>query len=72
MAKTATYWQRGETLDYVNGTGTLIPAGTVLAVGSKHIGVAGIFQMGRPVLSTSWVCSRSRKNPEQPWRLAIR
>ena len=41
MAKTATYWQRGETLDYVNGTGTLIPAGTVLAVGSKHIGVAG-------------------------------
>lgn len=41
MAKTATYWQRGEALDYRNDTEEAIPAGTVLAVGKRHIGVAG-------------------------------
>lgn len=40
MAKTATYWQKGESLDYLNKTGAAIPAGTVLKLGA-HIGVAG-------------------------------
>ena len=40
MAKTATYWQKGESLDYLNETGAAIPAGTVLKLG-VHIGVAG-------------------------------
>ena len=40
MAKTAAYVQRGEALDYKNGTEEMIPAGTVVLVG-KRIGVAG-------------------------------
>ena len=40
MAKTATYWQKGESLDYLNETGAAIPAGTVLKLG-VHSGVAG-------------------------------
>lgn len=40
MAKTATYWQKGESLDYLNETGAAIPTGTVLKLGT-HIGVAG-------------------------------
>lgn len=39
MAK-ATYWQRGESLDYVNGTESKIAAGTILLVGDL-VGVAG-------------------------------
>lgn len=40
MAKTAAYWQRGETLDYQNATEEMIPANTVVILG-KRIGVAG-------------------------------
>lgn len=36
----ATFWQRGETLDYRNDTDTKIEANTVISFGS-HIGVAG-------------------------------
>ena len=36
----ATYWQRGETLDYRNITETKIEANTIIPFGS-HIGVAG-------------------------------
>lgn len=39
MSKAA-FWQRGETLDYRNGTDTKIEANTVITFGS-HIGVAG-------------------------------
>lgn len=39
MAK-ATYWQRGEALDYVNGTENVIEANTIISLGSR-IGVAG-------------------------------
>lgn len=37
---TATYWQRGETLDYTNATEATIIAGSVIALGD-HIGIAG-------------------------------
>lgn len=40
MAKTATYIQRGETLDFRNSTETAIPAGTVVLFGDR-MGVAG-------------------------------
>lgn len=40
MAKLATYWQRGEAIDYKNETGAAIPANTLLIVGSV-LGVAG-------------------------------
>lgn len=36
----ASYWQRGESLDYVNSGDTKINAGTVILYGSK-IGIAG-------------------------------
>lgn len=36
----ATYWQRGETLDYKNSTGAKIEANTVISFG-EHIGIAG-------------------------------
>lgn len=36
----AAYWQRGESLDYVNATTKKIEAGDVLIIGN-HIGVAG-------------------------------
>lgn len=36
----AEYLQRGESLDYTNATGDLIPAGTVVAIGDR-IGVTG-------------------------------
>ncbi len=36
----ATYVQRGETLDYTNGTDEMIPAGAIVAVGDR-IGVTG-------------------------------
>lgn len=39
MAK-ATYWQRGETLDYTNSTSAVIEANTIIAL-SGRIGVAG-------------------------------
>lgn len=39
MAK-ATYWQRGETLDYTNSGNTVIEANTIIAL-SGRIGVAG-------------------------------
>ena len=40
MAKTVDFfWQRGESLDYVNRTDELIESGTIIALGSK-IGVA--------------------------------
>lgn len=35
----ATYWQRGETIDYQNDTTAAIEAGTIIALGSR-IGVA--------------------------------
>ncbi len=37
---TATYVQRGESLDYTNATDEIIPHGAVIAVGTR-IGVAG-------------------------------
>lgn len=39
MAK-ASYWQRGEALDYINTGNTVIEANTILAIGDK-IGIAG-------------------------------
>ena len=36
----ATYWQRGEALDYVNNTSNMIKVGTVLKIGTR-IGIAG-------------------------------
>ena len=36
----AEYLQRGEALDYINATDTLIPAGTVVEIGNR-IGVTG-------------------------------
>ena len=39
MAKTAAYWQKGDSLDYTNKTDQTIPAGTVLVFG-KRMGVA--------------------------------
>lgn len=36
----ATYWQRGESLDYVNKTNTKIAANTVIAI-AERIGIAG-------------------------------
>lgn len=39
MAK-ATYWQRGETLDYKNNTSATIEANTIIVIG-KRIGVIG-------------------------------
>lgn len=36
----ADYWQRGETLDYINGTGAKINAGDILLLGDR-LGVAG-------------------------------
>lgn len=40
MAKTAVYWQRGESIDYKNNADTVIPANTVVLVGKK-MGIAG-------------------------------
>ncbi len=37
----ASYWQRGEALDYLNETEEKIEAGTVLTIG-KRIGIAGM------------------------------
>lgn len=37
---TAEYWQRGEALDYTNNTDALIPANTIVQIGSR-IGVTG-------------------------------
>lgn len=39
MAK-AEYWQRGETLDYTNGTEAVIPANTIVSLGTR-VGVTG-------------------------------
>ena len=39
MAKAA-YWQRGESLDYVNGGSTVIEANTIIDLGTR-IGIAG-------------------------------
>lgn len=36
----ATYWQRGESLDYKNSTSSKIDAGTVVKIGTR-IGIAG-------------------------------
>lgn len=36
----AVYWERGESLDYVNGTDAVIEANTIIAL-SGRIGVAG-------------------------------
>lgn len=40
MATTAEYWQRGEALDYTNGTNATIPANTIVTIGAR-IGVTG-------------------------------
>lgn len=37
---TAEFWQRGESLDYTNGTEATIPANTIVTIGSR-IGVTG-------------------------------
>lgn len=36
----ATYWQRGESLDYKNNGNTVIEAGTILVIGTR-LGIAG-------------------------------
>ena len=36
----AEYWQRGETLDFVNSTGKVIEANTIIVLGQR-MGVAG-------------------------------
>jgi len=36
----ATYWQRGESLDYVNNTTAAIEANTIISLGTR-IGIAG-------------------------------
>lgn len=36
----ATFWQKGDAIDYTNATANLIPANTVIAIGT-HVGVAG-------------------------------
>lgn len=36
----ATYWQRGESLDYTNGSGSKITAGTIILL-TDMVGVAG-------------------------------
>ena len=38
---TATFWQRGETIDRVNATAKTIPANTIQAIG-KRIGVVAM------------------------------
>ena len=38
---TATFWQRGETIDRVNDTAKTIPANTIQAIG-KRIGVVAM------------------------------
>lgn len=40
MSTNATFWQRGEALDYTNETDALIPANTIVQIGSR-IGVTG-------------------------------
>lgn len=37
---TAEFWQRGESLDYTNNTGAVIPHNTILQIGSR-LGVTG-------------------------------
>ena len=37
---TGTYWQRGEAIDYTNGTGSKISANTVILLGSR-LAIAG-------------------------------
>lgn len=41
MAK-ATYWQRGESLDYKNGTDVVIEENTIIAIGTR-VGVVGTY-----------------------------
>ena len=41
MAK-ATYWQRGETLDYTNGSGSKIDANTIVVLKSGATGRIGV------------------------------
>ena len=36
----ATFWQRGEAIDYTNGSGSKIEANEIVVLGS-HVGVAG-------------------------------
>ena len=36
----ATYWQRGETIDFKNETGAKIEANTIITLGSR-VGIAG-------------------------------
>ena len=38
---TATFWQRGETIDRINDTAKTIPANTIQAIG-KRIGVVAM------------------------------
>lgn len=39
---TATYWQRGESLDYTNGSGSKITAGTIVVLTSGAAGRIGV------------------------------
>ena len=41
MAK-ATYWQRGESLDYKNGTNAVIEENTIIAIGTR-VGITGTY-----------------------------
>lgn len=72
MAKTATYWQKGESLDYLNKTGAAIPAGTVLKLGA-HIGVAGTDIPPEGLGSIHMVgVFKIEKNQEPLWPWGIR
>ena len=66
MAKLATYWQRGEAIDYKNETAAVIPANTLLIVGSV-LGVAGMdIPQARSDPCTSKAYSRSPRRHPRP------
>ena len=56
---TATYWQRGDAIDYTNGGSAKIEANTVIAFGTK-IGIAGtdIMLPSTSVQETAIIVSR--------------
>ncbi len=62
----AAYWQRGESLDYMNATKEKIEAGTALALG-KRIGIAGmdIEAGGMGTVHVSGVYEFDKKDTEE-------
>ena len=56
---TATFWQRGETIDRINDTAKTIPANTIQAIG-KRIGV-----VVRSFTSTFWIRQSTTRNSQR-------